>query len=80
MRAHRITGWGVGERYAREYRDDEKKAQEYREFENMITKLTKIERKKSGTSAIPDATDIKEFLEAEAALDQLFKLRSGALV
>jgi hypothetical protein len=71
---------GVAERYAREYRDDEKTSQEYREFENMIAILKEVEREKSGTSAIPDASDIKEFLEAEAALDQPFKLRSGELI
>jgi hypothetical protein len=72
----------VGERYARELRSDENTSQEYREFQKMIAELKEIERKKSGTSATPvlDAGDIRDFLEAEAALDQPFKLRSGELI
>jgi hypothetical protein len=61
----------VAQPYARELRNDEQTSQEYREFEDMIAELIKIERKKSGTSATPDMGDIRVFLEAEAGLDRI---------
>jgi hypothetical protein len=69
----------VAQPYARELRNDEQTSQEYREFEDMIAELVKIERKKSGTSATPDMGDIRVFLEAEAGLDRIDISYSGLL-
>jgi hypothetical protein len=70
----------IGEAYARECRDDEKTSQEYRELERMIEELKTFERKKTSVTPVLDARDIREFLEAEAGLDQPIKLKSGSSI